>query len=267
MDEIPLVEVKTSANSGIVSPVISRQGRLNVDKSPPSRLISGARLAIRPLGISKGARVKPYADLTDQRVIKALAHPMRVQVLNVLEQRAASPSEIADELDLPLGNVSYHVRQLAASGLIQLVRETPRRGSVEHHYELTARPDIGDREWAQLPDIVKHAMVSAALGPIGRLVNEAAATGGFTRTEAHLSRTALTLDGQGWKDASAELVGVFERLAKIERESQERLEAADHQDESHSTVVLMHFESPPVAAEPAVPRAERRDAADRAQTS
>ena len=194
--------------------------------------------------------MKPYADLTDQRVIKALAHPLRVQVLNVLEQRAASPSEIASELGLPLGNVSYHVRQLAASGLIRLVRETPRRGSVEHHYELTARPDIGDREWDQLPEIVKHAMVSAALGPIGRLVNEAAATGGFSRREAHLSRTALRLDGQGWQEASEELVGVFERLAEIERDSIERLEASDHRDETESTVVLMHFQSPPVGAEP-----------------
>jgi DNA-binding transcriptional ArsR family regulator len=209
--------------------------------------------------------VKPYADLTDQRVIKALAHPMRVQVLTVLEQRSASPSEIADELDLPLGNVSYHVRQLAASGLIRLVRETPRRGSVEHHYELTARPDIGDREWAQLPDIVKHAMVSAALGPIGQAVNQAAATGGFTRPEAHLSRTALTLDAQGWTEASDELVGMFERLAGIERESIERLEAADHADESHSTVVLMHFESPPVTAEPTQPGAQRARTADRAR--
>jgi DNA-binding transcriptional ArsR family regulator len=211
--------------------------------------------------------VKPYADLTDQRVIKALAHPMRVQVLNVLEQRAASPSEIADELDLPLGNVSYHVRQLAASGLIRLVRETPRRGSVEHHYELTARPDIGDAEWAQLPDIVKHAMVSAALGPIGQAVNQAAATGGFTRPEAHLSRTALTLDAEGWAEASKELVGMFERLAESERASLKRLEEADHADESHSTVVLMHFETPPVTAEPTHANIERSRAPDRASAS
>ena len=91
--------------------------------------------------------MKPYADLSDQRVVKALAHPLRVQILGLLEHQTASPSELAAELRVPLGNVSYHVRQLQSFGLIRLVRTTPRRGSIEHHYELVARPDITDAAW------------------------------------------------------------------------------------------------------------------------
>jgi DNA-binding transcriptional ArsR family regulator len=189
--------------------------------------------------------MKPFAHLTDQRVVKALAHPLRVQILSVLEHRTASPSELSAELRVPLGNVSYHVRQLQSFGLIRLVRTTPRRGSIEHHYELIARPDITDREWDSLPEIVKHAMVGAALAPIGRLVQDSAAAGGFGRREAHLSRTALTLDDEGWREASVLLIDVCERLEAIERDSVERL-AGEDAEPSHSTVVLMHFESPPV---------------------
>jgi DNA-binding transcriptional ArsR family regulator len=189
--------------------------------------------------------MKPFADLSDQRVVKALAHPLRVQILSLLEQQTASPSELAAELHVPLGNVSYHVRQLQSFGLIRLVRTTPRRGSIEHHYELVARPDITDQAWEGLPDIVKHAMVGAALAPLGRLVQDAATTGGFSRREAHLSRTAMTLDDEGWREVSDLLVGMFDKLAAIEHDSIERL-AGGETEPSHSTVVLMNFESPPV---------------------
>src|SRR3954451_5506385 len=174
---------------------------------------------VSKFGPRKESAMKPFADLSDQRVVKALAHPLRVQILSMLEQQTASPSELAAELRVPLGNVSYHVRQLQSFGLIRLVRTTPRRGSIEHHYELIARPDITDQEWDGLPEIVKHAMVGAALAPLGRLVQDAAAAGGFGRREAHLSRTALTLDAEGWGEASTLLIDLCERLGDIERES------------------------------------------------
>ena len=101
-------------------------------------------------------------------------------------------------------------------------------------------------------------MVGAALAPLGQLVNDAATAGGFTRREAHLSRTAMTLDEEGWRHVSDLLVGMFEKLETIERDAIERL--ADGESEpSHSTVVLMHFESPPVADDHA--RAEHHDGA------
>jgi DNA-binding transcriptional ArsR family regulator len=200
---------------------------------------------VRKLGAREETPMKPFADLSDQRVVKALAHPLRVQILGLLEHQTASPSELATELHVPLGNVSYHVRQLQSFGLIRLVRTTPRRGSIEHHYELVARPDITDQAWDGLPDIVKHAMIGAALAPLGRMVNDAAVAGGFSRREAHLSRTALTLDDEGWREVSDLLVGMFDKLAAIEHDSIERL-AGGETEPSHSTVVLMNFESPPV---------------------
>jgi len=57
--------------------------------------------------------MKPITDIDDPRLVKALAHPLRIQILNLLRDRVASPSELADEIGAPLGNVSYHVRFLA----------------------------------------------------------------------------------------------------------------------------------------------------------
>jgi DNA-binding transcriptional ArsR family regulator len=55
-------------------------------------------------------------------------------VLTMCEQETCSPKQIADALDAPLGQVSYHVRKLADAGLLELVAAEPRRGALEHFY-------------------------------------------------------------------------------------------------------------------------------------
>jgi DNA-binding transcriptional ArsR family regulator len=79
--------------------------------------------------------------LTDQGIITALGHPLRARILSVLDSSEASPKELSAQLGEKLGNVSYHVRILVRLGLIELVRETPRRGAVEHHYRSAPRPE------------------------------------------------------------------------------------------------------------------------------
>src|SRR4051795_3187822 len=190
--------------------------------------------------------VKPRDQIIDPRLIKVLAHPLRVRILAILEQRVASPSEIAGELDASLGVVSYHVRRLEALGLIKLVRKTPRRGAVEHYYRADAKHHIPDEAWAQAPDIVRRAMAGATLGELSSKVNAAAAEGGFTRDDAHLSLTNLTLDEQGWKAVARELGKALERIDKIQSDTQARLRKNDHEGELSAGVSMLLFENAPV---------------------
>jgi DNA-binding transcriptional ArsR family regulator len=187
--------------------------------------------------------VNPYQDITDPKLAKALAHPLRTRVLAALEGRTASPSQLADELDVPLGVLSYHVRRLTSLGFLKLVKRVPRRGAVEHYYTTVARPRITDEAWAATPHIVKQATVSAALEQIGTFVNAAAAAGGFEATESHLSRTPITVDEKGWKAIARELSLMNGRIGKIEEESAKRLNRADHDGGQHATLVLMLFHS------------------------
>jgi DNA-binding transcriptional ArsR family regulator len=69
-----------------------------------------------------------------EALLRALNHPVRAQALTILTHRIASPREIADRLDQPLGIVSYHVRVLAELGLAEIVEEQPLRGAVEHFF-------------------------------------------------------------------------------------------------------------------------------------
>ena len=175
-------------------------------------------------------------------VLRALAHPLRAQILGVLEERRASPSELAEELGAPLGNVSYHVRVLADLKLIRLVKKTPRRGAIEHHYEAVAAAEISGEQWAAVPALAKQAILSAALAEIGRAVNAAAAQGGFERADAHLTRTRLLLDERGWGELAAALGRTVERAEQIASESRQRLMRSDHQGELAAALVTMLFE-------------------------
>lgn len=192
--------------------------------------------------------MRPYSDINDPRLIKALAHPLRVRILSVLETRElASPNELSEELEVSLGVVSYHVRRLHALGFLELVRRTPRRGAIEHHYRAKARPRVSDDVWAETPGIVKRAMIGATLQQITGYVNAAAAGGGFDRSEAHLSRTVLMLDDEGWSQLAAEMVRWVDVVERIEAESQARIEQTPggeaESTAKRSAAVMMLFES------------------------
>ena len=91
----------------------------------------------------------------EQRLFKALAHPLRFQALIILSERVASPNELSKELGEGLSQVSYHVKVLLESDCIELVKTEPRRGAVEHYYRATSRAFLSDDEWATLPDSVR----------------------------------------------------------------------------------------------------------------
>lgn len=183
-----------------------------------------------------------YTTLDHPALVRALAHPLRARILSVLQERRGSPRELADELEAPLGNVSYHVRILADLKLIKLVKKTPRRGAIEHHYEATSAARVTDQVWGQTSGVVKQAMAAAALDEVGRTVTEAAATGGFDREDAHLTRTPLVLDERGWQELGKALASLLERAEGIEERSRKRLARADHEGERSTGLVMMLFE-------------------------
>ena len=74
-------------------------------------------------------------------LINALKHPLRRQILRTIpEDEPTSPRELAERLEQPLGNLSYHIRVLFDSGALELVSEKPVRGTMQHFYLPSARP-------------------------------------------------------------------------------------------------------------------------------
>jgi DNA-binding transcriptional ArsR family regulator len=79
----------------------------------------------------------------DQELVRALAHPVRVEILQALQGRVASPAELSREIDQRLGVVSYHASTLLRCGCLELVHSRGRRGGLENFYRRTAGPVAG----------------------------------------------------------------------------------------------------------------------------
>ena len=183
-------------------------------------------------------------DINDPKLAKAYAHPLRIEILALLDNRVASPKEIAHELGTPLSNTSYHVRQLVSLGFLELVGRTARRGAIEHHYTARVRPTITDEGWAKVPAIVKRAIAGGQLQRTISRVVAATEDGGFDRDDVHNSLTMGRLDMAGWTELSRAMAGWLEHAERIVEESAARLREDEHADAIETTVVLMQFEGP-----------------------
>jgi DNA-binding transcriptional ArsR family regulator len=178
------------------------------------------------------------------QVFKALAHPLRHRLLAAMSEREASPSELAAELGEPLGNVAYHVRMLETLGCIELVRTTPRRGALEHHYRAIVRAVISDEDWEGIPESARQSISAETLGEIWRDVTAAMRAEKFDRrTDRHLSWTNLSLDEQGWEELNVALGELFERALAIQAESAARLQESGAEGAIASKLALLHYEA------------------------
>jgi DNA-binding transcriptional ArsR family regulator len=146
-----------------------------------------------------------------------------VQILTVLEERTASPSDLAEELGAPLGNVSYHVRTLTDLGLLKLVRRRTRRGAVEHYYRARERATVSDKAWSQVPTVVRRSMVGVALEQAIDHAVAAAGSGGFDSDDTSLTRHSIALDDEGVRELGGALQRLHDELGAIEKRSADRL--------------------------------------------
>jgi DNA-binding transcriptional ArsR family regulator len=188
------------------------------------------------------------ADITDPTIAKAYAHPLRIEIMGLLDNRVASPVQLAAELGASLPTTSYHVRQLASLNLIKLVKRRQTRGSIEHFYTASVRPRMYDEIWSRIPSIVKRAIIGGRLSQLGKEVFAAAEVGGFEREDIHLTRTRMTLTREGWDEVSQHLAGVLERFDEIKARDAERVAADPDTPAIEATGVMMLFETPLPAA-------------------
>jgi DNA-binding transcriptional ArsR family regulator len=174
--------------------------------------------------------MKPIKNIDDPRFVKAMSHPLRVRILAMLDERKASPNQLAGWLGASLGTVAYHVRTLEQLGLIELVDETRVRGAVEHHYRARARPNVTAEGWAQAPPIAKQAAVGSSLDVIAEYARQSAASGGFDREDAQLRRALVKLDAKGFTALSKAVDKLLEQAEKIEAAAAERIAKDPHAD-------------------------------------
>lgn len=183
-------------------------------------------------------------DGVEQIVAKAFAHPLRVQILIILNERVASPNLLAQELGQSLNLVAYHVRVLEKYDCIELVDTKQRRGATEHFYRATRRQFLSDTEWARLPESLKPGLAGAMLKSVFEDLEAASSSGSLDEIDdIHLSRTPMIVDRKGWADVAELLNETLDRVLEIQSESSARI--ADSGEKGIvSKVHMLHFKSP-----------------------
>ncbi len=87
----------------------------------------------------------PDYELPDRLVVtapgqlRALADQLRVTILELLLERAATVAELAAAVERPKSTVAHHVNVLAEAGLLRVVRTRRVRAIDERYYGRTAR--------------------------------------------------------------------------------------------------------------------------------
>jgi DNA-binding transcriptional ArsR family regulator len=169
----------------------------------------------------KGKQLKQVIDPT---LAKAFTHPLRGHVwVTLFERGVVSPTEIANELDLDVSDVSYHFRELKKRKLIRLVRTVQRRGFDEHFYEPIAPAfNFDDADWMKLPEGIRSSFSGEMLRQIIEGLIGALEAGSFDARSRHLSQTWLLVDEQGWKELMRVIERTLERVLAIQERSATR---------------------------------------------
>ena len=162
--------------------------------------------------------------LESERLMKAMSHPLRAAILRILNERTASPAELARELDDHLHNVSYHTKRLEQLGCVELVKERHVRGAVEHFYRATTRSLVDTSDWEGLDPVIKEDIVGEVMQ---KLLDDFSASAGAkivgSDKDFWLTRTRLVLDEEGLQEAKAVHKQAFEDLQEVEARSTARL--------------------------------------------
>lgn len=162
-------------------------------------------------------------QLIDQRLVRALGHPMRVEVLDALTAKTLSPSQIANRLSLPLSNVIHHVKVLKENESVELVRKARRRGAIEHFYRATPKAFIGSPGWRSVPAMFRQVIADSSLQGFVVKGIEAITKGNLNQEEARFSWLNIVVDEEGKREVAALHDSNIELLMAIHERSLERL--------------------------------------------
>jgi DNA-binding transcriptional ArsR family regulator len=182
---------------------------------------------------------EPFPDAIDQRLVRSLAHPLRIQILELLSDRVASPNGLASELEAALGDVAYHTRALDRYGALELVGTAQRRGATEHFYKANPEAFVGSPRWRKVPLPVRGGVSAATLQTFLDKALAALQAGTLDGRDGTVFRwMPLHLDEEGFQEVIAILEEATKLMLAAHVRSQDRLNE-NESEETVSTVVGM----------------------------
>lgn len=78
-------------------------------------------------------------QLTSVEQLRSVAIPLRISILRLLADKAMTTKQLAEELAQPVTRLYHHIDALLGTGLIVVVQENAKRGTIERYFRAVAR--------------------------------------------------------------------------------------------------------------------------------
>jgi hypothetical protein len=199
----------------------------------------------------------------EEALSQPISHPVRVRILEVLNEREMSPSEFVGSGLVPshiakgrdfqnqLSMVAYHFRGLLKAGCLEIVGERPVRGAVEHTYKGKAIAYFTDAQWEAVPPDQRAAISRTVYqGLVARVESAMHAQTFDSRVDRTLAWTPLQLDERGWAEMHTTLAACFGEIEQIKVDARRRIKQGEAEEAMRATFAILGFESPAAAEAP-----------------
>lgn len=127
-----------------------------------------------------------------------------------------------------MSNIGYHISGLLDAKLIEEVGNRPVRGAVEHFYRATLLPVVTDDQEAERSEADRRVYAETILSVHAANAAHALEVGTLLgREDHHLTRYAFNLDDEGWSEAVAAHMELYERIFEIKEAAAGRMGESD----------------------------------------
>lgn len=186
-------------------------------------------------------------ERVDPRLVKAIKHPLRVEI--IVECNLAPISQT--ELRARLGNrhsaqlISHHFDVLVECDAIEVAFTRRVKGSKVNYYSATARALFSEEDFIHLPEALKGSFSAMICSTFQENAQESLLANLFdSHAQRHASWTPIQLDLVGFLRICKRLDEVFYALPAEQEAAAERMKVSGERP-MHMTVGMFGFETPP----------------------
>ena len=131
--------------------------------------------------------------------LRAVAHPVRLQILSLLTGTELSAAEVARELGISHANASYHLRTLLEAGAVVIASEEKIRGGVAKRYRHPWERDAAPPEPGRRSSVEDRALYVRAMAE--EMVRRAHLS--QTGTRSHFTDAELWVSPEDYAEVEA----------------------------------------------------------------
>lgn len=235
-----------ASNTAEMDRAAANKGK-STKKSPTGSRRRKATRTPTPRQVARRRKRRISAMSLDERLHKALNHPLRTEILAKLGEKAMSAKELEPVLDEPMTKIAYHCRTLLDYGFVEVAGKEQIRGAMKVKYRAITRMLLDGENWNRLsPETRNGISINAVDEVISRATDAIQGDTFDKRDERAVATFRMDADEEAWRQASEIVRNAYEQLFDVEAQ------AANRGGEKFKvTVSLLCYESPvePVQAE------------------